>query len=165
MAYPEEVKNEVRKSFVQGMPLAKVAKLHDIPYDTCRAWKRSYAKKGDDWDIAKAARVTRDALANDNQIAQFTSDFASQFQATLKEISADSSLDVITRAELLTKLSDAFIKFSNAANRNSPKIAKLTVAADVIKRFTVLVEKNHREVLSEFVEIAEQLSQELSRDY
>ncbi len=154
MAYDHSVRIKVRAKYVQGMPLATASETLSVPYATARAWKRKAADEGDDWDIARnAKRLT--ANGADGLTGHILHDMAEQFEATIKSMREAKDLPPQTKAEILVRLSDAYIKTMQAAGRGNPKLNRLAVAMDVIKELIGFVAEDYPKLRSQFIEVAE----------
>lgn len=154
MAHDPRTRQKVRAKYVQGLPLETAAETNGISYSTARNWKRKDAEEGDDWDIARnAKRITAGGLE------QFTGsilfDLAEQFEATIKAMREAKDIKPQDKANMLLKLSDAYVKAMAAAGRGNPKLNRLSVAIEVIKEFNSYVVSKfptHRAMVIDMVE-------------
>lgn len=131
MAHPQEKRDEVRKLYIEGLPLNGAAVSCGVSYDTARDWKASAKKKGDCWDAARAAYKISGAGIDDlNQ--QLVEDFARQVITTTRELE-NAKIPAAAKAQLLAQLADAYSKFSKAFARINPEFSGLSVALDTLK--------------------------------
>lgn len=154
MAYSQEVKDTVRRSYVyERLPLESAAEKHGIPYPTVRGWKKKARELGDDWDKARAASRMADGGLGDitNQLLE---DFAILFQSTVEDIQKGEHTG-LQKAEALSRLSDAYTKTMNAATRGNPKLAKLSVALEVLEEMTAFIKEQFPDDLQRFADILE----------
>lgn len=128
MAHSQETRDQVRKLYIEGMPLTGAAVTCGVSYDTARSWKSSAAAKGDDWDTARAAyRISDQGIDDLNK--QLVEDFARQVITTTRELE-ESQIPAADKALLLAQLADAYAKFSKAFSRVNPQFSALSVALD-----------------------------------
>lgn len=131
MAHTQETKDNVRRIYIEGMPLTGAAACCNVSYDTARSWK-SYAKeRGDDWDTARAAyRIGEQGIDDLNK--QLVEDFARQVITTTRELET-ATIPAAEKAQLLAQLADAYAKFSKAFSRINPAFSGLSVALDTLR--------------------------------
>ena len=145
MAHTQETRDNVRRIYVEGMPLTGAAACCGVSYDTARDWKRSAKDRGDDWDTARAAyRISEQGIDDLNK--QLVEDFARQVITTTRELET-SSLPAAEKALLLAQLADAYAKFSKAFSRINPQFSGLSVALDTLKTIVDLLQKRDPQVL------------------
>lgn len=154
MAYGPETRQAVRKSYVYDrLSLKAASDRHRVAYHTARRWKSEAKTDGDCWDKARtAARMAGGGLGDIT--AQLLEDFALLFQATVEEI-RDGEYDGLKKAEALSRLSDAYTKTMKAAAGGAPKIAKLSVALEVLDELAGFIREHHPQHLETFAEILE----------
>jgi uncharacterized protein YjcR len=138
MAHEPRTRQKVRAKYVQGLPLEAAADVCSVSYSTARNWKRKDADDGDDWDIARnAKRISSGGLE------QFTGsilyDLAEQFEATIKSMHDAKDIKPQDKANMLLKLSDAYVKAMAAAGRGNPKLNRLSIATEVLKEFNAYI--------------------------
>lgn len=131
MAHSQDVRDKVRRLYIEGMPLNGAALSGGVSYDTARDWKTKAKAKGDDWDSARAAyRISEAGIDDLNQ--QLVEDFARQVITTTRELEA-ATIPAADKAQLLAQLADAYAKFSKAFSRVNPVFSGLSVALDTLK--------------------------------
>ncbi len=164
MAYDQVTKNKVRAKYVQGLPLATAAESLDVPYQTARAWKRKASEDGDDWDIARNARRLS-ASGAEGLTGQILHDLAEQFEATIKAMRDAKEMPPQTKADILVRLSDAYIKTMQGAGRGNPKLNRLAVAMDVIRELVTFVAQNHPTMRADILRVVEEFGPVLSQRF
>ncbi|MCK9636002.1 MAG: DUF1804 family protein [Methylobacter tundripaludum] len=131
MAHSQDVRDKVRRLYIEGMPLNGAALSGGVSYDTARDWKTKAKAKGDDWDSARAAyRISEAGIDDLNQ--QLVEDFARQVITTTRELEA-ATIPAADKAQLLAQLADAYAKFSKAFSRVNPAFSGLSVALDTLR--------------------------------
>lgn len=159
MALDPELRTAVRANYIQGMPLQTAATVTGIAYGTARNWKRSDKVKGDDWDLARAARI---ASSGGDITAQIFEEFSIQVQATLEQIKKVEDMAPVAKADILTQLSDAWVKAVRAAGRANPRLSALAVAMDVLKELGAFIVERYPDSAGQYLEIIELFGPELS---
>jgi transposase len=162
MAYPDEMRLAVRRSYVHArMSLQSAADANDVNYQTARTWKRKSQEDGDDWDKARAAaRMAGGAIGD--MTAEVLEDFALLFQETIGDVK-DGDYTALQKAEVISRLSDAYTKTMKAAGSANPRIAKLAVAMQVIEEFANYIRKKSPQDLQRFVALLEPFGQHISK--
>lgn len=150
MAHSQETKDRVRKLYIEGMPLTGAAATCGVSYDTARDWKAGAAKKGDNWDTARAAYQISEQGADDLMIT-LIEQMMRQAVTTMRELE-DSSLPAMSKVQLQSQLSDAVSKFSKAMGKMNPKLGALSVGLDTLKIIAEYLAKNDRAALRVFQE-------------
>jgi len=131
MAHSQETRDNVRRLYVEGLPLNGAAICCGVSYDTARDWKEKAKKNGADWDNARAAyRISEAGIDDLNK--QLVEDFARQVITTTRELK-NSALPAIDKATMLAQLADAYAKFSKAFARVNPAFSGLSVSLDTLK--------------------------------
>jgi thioesterase domain-containing protein len=131
MAHSAETRANVRRLYIEGMPLTGAATASRVAYETAREWKAKAEKNGDNWDTARAAyRVSDQGVDDLNR--QLVEDFARQVITTTRELEA-ARIEAADKAQLLAQLADAYAKFSRAFARINPAYSGLSVALDTLK--------------------------------
>lgn len=131
MAHSAETRTNVRKLYIEGLPLTGAAATCGVSYDTARTWKASAEAKGDNWDTARAAYRIGDAGIEELS-RQLVDDFSRQVIVTTREIE-NGKLPAADKALLLAQLADAYVKFSKAFGRINPEYSGLSIALDTLK--------------------------------
>lgn len=131
MAHSQETRDNVRRLYIEGMPLNGAAVTAGVSYDTAQDWKRRAKAKGDDWDTARTAyRISEQGIDDLNK--QLVEDFARQVLTTTRELEI-ANIPASDKATLLAQLADAYAKFSKAFARVNPSFSGLAVALDTLK--------------------------------
>jgi len=154
VAHSPETRQAVRRSYVHDrLSLKAAAEKHRVGYHTARRWRDTARDNGDCWDKARtAARMAGGGLGDIT--TQLLEDFALLFQATVEEI-RDGDYDGLKKAEALSRLSDAYTKTMKAAAGGDPKIAKLSIALEVLEELARFIRENHPQQLESFALILE----------
>lgn len=139
MAHSQDTRDQVRRLYIEGLPLNGAAVTCGVSYDTARDWKSRAKAKGDDWDTARAAfRISDQGVDELNK--QLVEDFARQVITTTRELET-STIPASDKATLLAQLADAYAKFSKAFSRVNPAYSGLAVALDTLKTIVEIVKK------------------------
>lgn len=140
MAHSQEIRDDVRRRYIEGLPLTGAVVGSGVSYDTAREWKKAAKRKGDDWDTARAAyRISDQGVDDLNK--QLVEDFARQVITTTRELE-DSNLPAADKAMMLAQLADAYAKFSKAFGRINPQFSGLSVSLDTLKTLAEHLKKN-----------------------
>lgn len=140
MAHSQETRDNVRKLYIEGMPLTGAAMTSGVSYDTARDWKNKAQARGDDWDTARAAyRISETGIDDLNK--QMVEDFARQVLTTTRELE-NSEQKASEKAALLAQLADAYAKFSKAFSRVNPQFSALSVALETLRTITDYLKEN-----------------------
>lgn len=154
MAHSQEVRDAVRRSYVyERLPLEAAAEKHEVKFPTARGWKKKAKESGDDWDKARSASRMADGGLGDitNQLLE---DFTLLFQSTVEDIT-NGQYDGLKKAAALSQLSDAYTKTMNAATKGNPKLAKLSVAMEMLEELTKFIKQHDPDLLPAFAAILE----------
>lgn len=145
MAHSQETRDNVRRLYVEGMPLTAAAITFGVSYDTSRDWKKSAKKRGDDWDTARTAyQVSDQGIDALNQ--QLVEDFTRQSVTTMRELK-DAELSAVAKVQLQATLADAYAKFSKAFSRINPAFSGLAISLDTLKIITEYLRENDPDAL------------------
>jgi hypothetical protein len=140
MAHSQETRDQVRRLYVEGMPLNGAAVTCGVSYDTARDWKGRAQAKGDDWDTARSAyRISEAGIDDLNK--QLVEDFARQVITTTRELEG-ATIPAADKAQLLAQLADAYAKFSKAFSRVNPQFSGLAVALDTLRTLADFLRQN-----------------------
>ena len=165
MAHPKDTKHRARQKFVQDrQSLSVIALTLDVPEGTLRRWKADAAAQGDDWDVARSAEMMR-GEGFESVVSAAVEDFTVMFQATMQALTDNDALAPAERVKAMASLSDAFNKMIGAAGRASPRLSRLAIATDVLKRFAEFVHAEFPHHSAVFLDVLEPFGQELSRAY
>ncbi len=140
MAHSQETRDQVRRLYVEGMPLNGAAVTCGVAYDTARDWKVKGKAKGDDWDTARSAyRISEAGIDDLNK--QLVEDFARQVITTTRELET-ATIPAADKAQLLAQLADAYAKFSKAFSRVNPQFSGLAVSLDTLRTIADFLREN-----------------------
>ena len=162
MAHDDNKRREARKLYVhERKPLTLIALAIDVPERTIRRWKDDGAKRGDNWDEARAASsIAADGL--EGFMAEVIENFATMYRATLEDLKNKTDLPVDERVKMFASLADSFNKTVSAAGRIAPRISELGVAMDVVKRLGDFVARYHPDAAPALLEVLEPFGEHLA---
>lgn len=158
------IKAKVRASYIKGLPLDAAAATAKVPYNTARNWKRNAAADGDDWDTARTAQQLSSGSVGD-VMQQVMGSLAQQFAATLGELEDKTDMQPLDKANILLKLSDAFVKTMAAAARGNPKLDRLSVAMEVLQLLAEFVRDEFPDIRKRFIDVAQAFGPEVVRHF
>lgn len=139
MAHSQDTRDNVRRLFIEGMPLNGAAVACGVSYDTVRDWKKIAKAKGDDWETARAAyRISDQGIDDLNK--QMVEDFVRQIITVTRELEA-STIPAADKATILAQVADANSKFAKAFSRINPAYSGLAVSLDTLKVIVEIVKK------------------------
>ncbi len=154
MAYSPEKIQAVRSAFVyERLPLPEAAERAGVSYSAAQAWKRKALQNKDDWDKARSASLLAAGGLGD-KTDQIIENFALLFQSTMDAI-REGEYDALKKAQAIAMLSDAYSKTMKAAGGGNPKIAKLSVAMEVLSEVAGFIKSDYPEDLERFARILE----------
>ncbi len=160
MAHDASTRAKVRAKFVQGVPLETAAEACDVPYNTARNWKRAAKDQGDAWDVARRAKeLSRGGVAE--MTGQIMEDLVEQFAATMQLMRETEGMQPMDKANILLKLSDAYVKTMAAAARGNPKLDRLSVAMDVLRELAEFIADQFPDLRDKFLDVAEAFGPEV----
>ncbi|NYZ17054.1 DUF1804 family protein [Azospirillum sp. RWY-5-1] len=165
MAHGADTRADLRRAYVYDrLELPAAAERLGVSLSSARRWKQEAEADGDDWDRARsAARLAGDGR---QQIAEMIlNDYLLLHQACVEDIKGKADIDPLKKAEVLSRLADAFNKTMAAVGRASPELSRLAVATDVIQRLAGFVRRDFPHLAPALLEVIEPFSAELSRDY
>ena len=153
--YPDDIKNSVRRAYVHELLTLKAsAKKFKVPEATARRWKQGAKAEGDDWGKARSAsRMARGSLGDIT--AEVLEEFAVLFKTTIDDLRKAENLDPLEKAEAMSRLADAYTKTMKAAAGGDPKLARLSVAMQVLEELSKYLRKNNSDLMAPFAEILE----------
>ena len=165
MAYSSDIRAAVRNSYVvDRLPLKQAAALHQVNYQTARAWKNKDAANGKSWDKARAAQSLSSGNASD--IAnRMIGDQILMHQEVISLIKNDTELSPIQKAQTLASLSDSLSKTLSSFKKVTPAISELAVALDTLKFQADFIKQHYPDLVQPFMEMLEPLGEELSTRY
>lgn len=165
MAYGIEHRNDLRAAYVhQALSLEAAADKVGVAFGTASRWKRDALAGGDDWDKARAA--SHMAGAGTEAVTQaMLSTFVTLYNAIVTDLSTQTDIPALSKAEALSRLSDAYHKTMAGAARGAPKLARLSIALEVVGDFSNFVAENHQAAGSVLLKALEQFEPELRAKY
>lgn len=164
MAYSQEFVLAVRASYIyESLNFEACALKHNAASKTIQAWKRKAKENGDDWDKARsAARLASGGLGEIT--ARLLEDFTLLFQNTIDDLSTGDHSG-LEKAEAISRLSDAYSKTMKSAATGNPKIARLSIALEVIKSLSEFIKAEHPELLNDFVTVLEGFDVKITKEF
>lgn len=165
MAHGLETRRALRGAFVHKMlPMEQAALEAGISLGTAVRWKREAKEQNDDWDKARSAAM----LSGSGAEAVFSAvlnQFVTLFKSTLNALEKDENATPQVKAEALARLSDAYLKTKNAAEKGSPKLNKLAVAMDVLELLTDFIAAKYPQHAPAFIEILNPFGHHLTKEF
>lgn len=164
MAVDPKLRQTVRANYIQGMHLTIASEAAGVSYQTARNWKRIAKESGDDWDIARQARVI-----SGGGMAEMTGaileELAVQFAATLAVVKETIDMPPLQKAEILTKLSDSYVKTISAASRGNPKLSELAIGMDILRDLAAHISDKYPSLKGDFLTVIESFGPEIAKKY
>lgn len=164
MAYDNATKAKVRAAYIRGLPLDAASSGESVPYNTARNWKRKAETDGDDWDVARRANQLSSGTVGD-VMQQVMDSLAQQFAATLSDLEDKADMQPMDKANILLKLSDAFVKTMAAAARGNPKLDRLSVAMEVVQLLAAFVGEHFPDLRLQFIDVAQAFGPEVVKHF
>lgn len=121
------------------LPLNEAARAAGASPSTARGWKRRALAEGDDWDAAREAAARAEGGLG-GVTDQVLIDFTRVFHAVMRGI---RELPPDEAAKAMATASDAYAKTVRAAGCVDPKLARMDVALEVLRRFGEHVRERH----------------------
>lgn len=150
MAYSPQTINQARSAYVyEALKLEVIAGRFNVPRSTVTRWKKAALENGDDWDRARAA-ARLSGQGAEAVITAVLEDFMLMFQSTLDDVKKAGDIKPLERAEIISRLSDAFTKTINAAAKGSPKLNKLSVAMEVLQLLVKHIQNERPDLVEQF---------------
>jgi|GEM_PF-531732 len=165
MAYSNDIRMAVKHSYVDDrFSLKQSSRLHNVNYQTARAWKKKDEQTGKSWDKARAAQSL--SAGNASEIAnRMIGDQLLMHQEVIQLIKSDNELSPIQKAQTLASLSDSLSKTLSSFKKVTPSISELAVALDTLKFQADFIKQFYPHLIESFMEILEPLGEELSTHY
>jgi hypothetical protein len=165
MAHLPEKRAVVRAAYVhERRPIEAAAEKADVSERTASRWKADAKAEGDDWDRARTATH----LAGEGFEAVIQSvleDYLMIHQSTVRGIRDGSDLSPLQKAEVLSRLADAWTKTMAAAGKASPALSRLAVANEVLRLMGEFVRKRFPKHGAAFVEVLEPFAEALAQHF
>lgn len=140
------------------------AQKFEIAYTTAAKWKRKALLEGDDWDKARAARL----LSNEGAEAVTSAlliEFVTLFQSTIESVKETENMSALAKAEVLSRLGDAYHKTMSAARKGTPEVNKLAVGMDVINLLASFIGTRYPQHAAILIEVLEPFGQHLTESF
>ena len=160
MAADSDLKRKARSEYIyKRKTQAMIALAIGVSASTIRRWKAAAKKRGDDWDVARAAHmVAGEGL--DAVITTVVEDFMIMAQNMIEELK-EPNQPLDKRVQQITSLADAMNKMTASAGKLAPKISELGVAQDVLRRLIEFVREDYPEHAPVMLEILEPFGERL----
>ncbi len=167
MAHGDATRTDLRKAYVYDrLDLPAAADKVGVSLSTARRWKSDAETEGDDWEKARtAARLAGDGRQSVAEM--ILNDYLMLHQSCMEDIKSATAIDPLKKAEVLSRLADAFNKTMAAVGKASPELSRLSVATDVIQRLAAFLKRQKPpvEVLEFLIDALDAFTVELSRDF
>ncbi|KIO49608.1 DUF1804 family protein [Nitrosospira sp. NpAV] len=165
MAHPQEKITAARAAYVyEALTLEAIAQKCNVSKGTLARWKKTAQDGGDDWDRARAAaRLSGQGAEAVTQAV--LEDFVLLFQSTLTEVKTDKDIKPLAKAEVISRLSDAYNKTMSAVSKGNPKLNKLAVAMEVLQVLAAFIQRHYPRHANAFGEILEPFGEEVAKSY
>ena len=75
------------------------------------------------------------------------------FQITLDDVKKSDDIKPLDRAEVISRLSDAFAKTMSAAAKGSPKLNKLAIAMEVLQLLVKYIQSERPDLVGQFSDV------------
>ena len=165
MRHPPETRHKVRSSYVvQRLTLAEAARRAGIPERTARTWKREAGAAGDDWDRARTAQnMAEGGLGSVTE--RMLEDFSTLFANTTAALHSREG-DPIETGSAMAGLADAYAKVVKAAGCVDPRLSRLAIAMETLKRLGRHVrERGDPASVNALAGLLESFGEELAADW
>jgi len=167
MAHDDATRADLRRAYVYDrLDLPAAAERTGVSLSTARRWKADAEAEGDDWERARtAARLAGDGR---QQVAEMIlNDYLLLHQSCVEDLKSDAKIDPLKKAEVLSRLADAFAKTMRAVSQASPELSRLAVATDVIQRLALFVKGRAPSpaVLAFLIDALDDFASDLAKDW
>lgn len=143
MAHPQQKISEARAAYVyESLNREAISERFNVPVTTIARWKKQALKNGDDWDRARAA-ARLSGQGTEAVTAAVLEDFVLLFQSTLKDIKENKDILALEKAEVLSRLADAYTKTMSAVAKGNPKLDKLSFAGEILRHLVQYIQTHH----------------------
>src|SRR3546814_725803 len=92
-------------------------------------------------------------------------DYLTLHQATIEDVKAAAEIDPLKKAEVLSRLADAFTKTMSAVAKASPDLGRLAVATELLQDLAAFVREHFPDHAHALVEVLEPFAAEAARKY
>jgi len=165
MAHSPEKIAAVRAAYVyEALNLTNISERFNLPFSTVTRWKNKAVDHGDDWDRARtAARLSgQGAEAVTSAVME---DFLLLFQSTLAAVKDDEGINPLERAEVLSRLADAYTKTMSAVAKGNPKLDKLSFASTILRDLVQYIQANYPQHATAMEQVLMPFSEEIGKRY
>lgn len=164
MAHNQQTRDNVRRLYIEGMPLTAAALTSGVSYETARDWKAKAKGNGDDWDTARVAyQVSEQGI--DDLTRNMIESMMRQGIVIARELENNQALSALQKAQIHASLSDSMSKFAKSMSRINPKLGALSVSLDTLKTIADYLSKNDKVALVQFQEHLEGIGAILQARY
>lgn len=165
MAYPPETISAVRAAYVyEALNREQLSGRFNVPVSSIARWKKDALKNGDDWDRARtAARLSGQGM--EAVTSAVLEDFVLMFQSTLSSVKENPQILPLERAEIISRLADAYTKTMNAAAKGSPRLDKLSFAADILRDLVQYIQARHPQHAAAMEQVLIPFGEEIGKRY
>lgn len=131
--YSPETKAACRRAYaLDNLHLKDIARLHQVPYNTIRVWKRHATGTPQDWDRARRAQnVSEGGMDYFTRVVM--DEFVPLLEHTIRRITKDDAVPVVQQAEMCSRLADSLNKTLSSVRKSSPQLHKLGFAMDLLR--------------------------------
>lgn len=165
MAYSPQKITAARAAYVyEALNREAISGRFNVPVSTIARWKKAALEKGDDWDRARAA-ARLSGQGAEAVITAVLEDFMLMFQSTLDDVKKIQDIKPLERAEVISRLSDAFTKTINAAAKGSPKLNKLSVAMEVLQLLVKHIQQERPDLVEQFSDVLGGFGEKLAGEF
>lgn len=165
MAHPKEVRDKVRRDYINGRQTLEVAAmLNKVPLATARLWKKSAKEMGDDWDKVRAAYLL--AGGGVEEVAQMMlAGLIIQYQDVMTRLQEEDDLSTVERVRLLGSLSDSYAKNISTNQKLMPKTSELAIAMKVLNMLMSWIKDNQPKHLQAFIDVLEPFAKVIETEF
>ncbi len=165
MAHGLETRRVLRGAYVHKMlTMEEAAKEAGISLGTAVRWKREAKADGDDWDKARSAALLSSNGAE--AVSQIVLEqFVILFQSTLEALKNDMNSSPLSKAEAISRLSDAYNKTMSAVAKNNPKLNKLAVAMEVVNLQANFIRDRYPNLAPQFADMLADFGEKITEAF
>jgi hypothetical protein len=143
MAHSLETISAVRSAYVyEALNLEAISNRFNMPRSTITRWKKEAKEAGDNWDRARAA-ARLSGQGAEAVTAAVLEDFMLLFQSTMEDVKNSQDIKPLDKAEVLSRISDAYAKTMNAVTKGNPKLDKLSFAASMLRDLVQFIQTHY----------------------
>ena len=165
MAYSQQTITQARAAYVyEALNLEAISERFNVPRTTLVRWKKDALKNGDDWNRARAASRLS-GQGTEAITAAVLEDFVLLFQSTLSEVKASQQINPVEKAEIISRLADAYTKTMNSAAKGSPRLDKLSFAADMLGDLVQYIQAHYPQHAVAMEQVLIPFGEEVGRRY